>query len=186
MKKYIIHFEDHGQDFLQWRICGETGIIEDCQPFQDHVWVGKKVVANGNLVVGGKLTVEYVPSNLEIIYPIAEVEEIDEAICHYLSFIGQTYTLKNSLEKAFLEMIKNENRKLIPSHELGLFQNRIIEAVHALNKSFPRCKPINVSWYSNRAYSCDQAGKYADHFLSIGASICTFHLYASNEGEVKS
>jgi len=186
MKKYIVYFEDHGQDFLKWTVCSETGIIEDCQPFQGSVWVGKKVIANGNMVIGGTLSIQYVPSNLEIKYPIMDIKEIDEPTCYYLSFIGHTYVLNNSLEKAFYEMLKGENRKLIQSHEIKSFQNKILESTEVLNKNFPRCKPLKIDWIQSSSFSSNQAGKHPDYYLSIGASICMFHLYASKVGELRS
>jgi len=36
-----VHFEDHGQDFLEWDI--EAGVVVDCRPFQGWFWNGTKV-----------------------------------------------------------------------------------------------------------------------------------------------
>ena len=36
-----VHFEDHGQDFLEWDI--EDGIVVDCRPFQGWHWNGTRV-----------------------------------------------------------------------------------------------------------------------------------------------
>ena len=38
--KYIIHFEDHGQDFLEWNI-DKDGYVLDSKPFQRNIWAGK-------------------------------------------------------------------------------------------------------------------------------------------------
>lgn len=38
--KYIIEFEDFGQDFLTWFI-DERGYVLDSQPFQRWMWAGK-------------------------------------------------------------------------------------------------------------------------------------------------
>lgn len=34
-----VHFEDHGQDFLEWDV-DENGTVTDCRPFQASTWVG--------------------------------------------------------------------------------------------------------------------------------------------------
>lgn len=36
-----VHFEDKGQDFLEWDI--EDGVVVDCRPFQGWLWNGTKV-----------------------------------------------------------------------------------------------------------------------------------------------
>lgn len=43
MKKRILHFEDKGQDFLQWTLDEHNNVI-DCAPFQASVWVGCSVI----------------------------------------------------------------------------------------------------------------------------------------------
>ena len=41
---YTIHFEDHGQDFLEWDI-GADGQVLDSRPCQAWVWAGQCVTA---------------------------------------------------------------------------------------------------------------------------------------------
>lgn len=47
----IIHFSDHGQDFLRWTL-DHTGRVVACAPFQSSVWVGCVVVNHQNLRKG--------------------------------------------------------------------------------------------------------------------------------------
>ena len=184
MKKIIVEFEDHGQDFLKWTISAETGIILDCEPFQGDIWIGQKVIPTGNLAIGGCLTISTDKGFIDIKYPIEKMNTISEPDWYYFAMITQTYVLKNSLEKAFFEMLKGENRSLISSFDLKSFQDKIIQATHSLNQKFPRCKPLNVHWYSNGSYSVSEEEKHPDYFLSIGSSICSFHLYAAKREEV--
>ena len=49
-----VHFEDEGQDFLEWDI--ENGEVVACRPFQDWLWKGTKV-HNTEIRPGDKLTI---------------------------------------------------------------------------------------------------------------------------------
>ena len=40
---YTIHFEDHGQDFLEWDV-DATGFVVGCRPMQAGVWCGRMVI----------------------------------------------------------------------------------------------------------------------------------------------
>jgi hypothetical protein len=68
-----IVFEDHGQDFLEWDLTVDGGVI-GCRPFQASVWVGCRVV-NFNVEVGD--CVIYLSPNdgreRSIGYPVVEV-----------------------------------------------------------------------------------------------------------------
>jgi hypothetical protein len=39
-----VHFEDHGQDFLEWDVDTQNKVVA-CRPYQSSVWVGKRLVA---------------------------------------------------------------------------------------------------------------------------------------------
>lgn len=41
---YTIHFEDHGQDFLEWDV-DATGAVVICRPAQGSVWCGLLVLS---------------------------------------------------------------------------------------------------------------------------------------------
>lgn len=50
---YTIHFEDHGQDFLEWDVDG-AGLVVGSRPYQAGIWCGCKVIGTphpGKLVV---------------------------------------------------------------------------------------------------------------------------------------
>lgn len=68
-----ITFEDHGQDFLEWIINTDNGMILSCAPFQQAVWVGKLVDRGQTFSTGGKVKLK---DGKEVSYPIAAVEYI--------------------------------------------------------------------------------------------------------------
>lgn len=72
--KYIIHFEDHGQDFLEWHI-DENGYIIDSKPFQKTIWVGKFTIPQ-TAEVGKKLAI-WLDGESWINYPIRKIEVKD-------------------------------------------------------------------------------------------------------------
>jgi len=68
-----VHFEDHGQDFLEWDI--KDGVVVDCRPFQGWLWNGTKV-HNTDIQDGDILqitTTDGVERTLK--YPVERVEE---------------------------------------------------------------------------------------------------------------
>jgi len=52
----VLHFTDHGQDFLRWELDG-MGKVIGCEPFQGFVWKGKYVMGHDRLRAGD--TVHY-------------------------------------------------------------------------------------------------------------------------------
>jgi len=68
-----VHFEDHGQDFLEWDI--KDGVVVDCRPFQGWIWNGTKV-HNTDIQAGDILQIT-TPDGMErtLKYPVEEVEE---------------------------------------------------------------------------------------------------------------
>lgn len=72
--KYIVYFEDHGQDFLEFHI-NEEGYILDSRPCQRNIWAGHFTIPQ-TAKVGGKLAI-YLDRKGEssINYPIKRIEE---------------------------------------------------------------------------------------------------------------
>lgn len=70
----IIEFEDHFQDFLEWKI-DKTGIVIDCQPCQSKFWCGCKVLNKDELKVGGYVKLETRYDKIQIKYPIKSIKE---------------------------------------------------------------------------------------------------------------
>ena len=69
----IVHFEDHGQDFLRCSI--EDGVVVDCQPFQAWLWNGTKVL-NADIKPGDILEIIRTGSTVATLnYPVERVEE---------------------------------------------------------------------------------------------------------------
>lgn len=92
----------------------------------------------------------------------------------YFSYISNSYSLKNSLEKAIYAVLCDINRQVIDETEVEAFQRNITEQVEHLNKAFHRCKPCRIEWWAPR-YSKDDK----DFHLQLGGGICNFHLYAT-------
>lgn len=42
---HTIHFEDHGQDFLEWDV-DQHGVVIACRPYQEFVWKGSVLINN--------------------------------------------------------------------------------------------------------------------------------------------
>lgn len=69
--KYIIYFEDHGQDFLEWHI-NEDGYVLDSRPFQRSIWAGKFTIPE-TARVGEKLAI-WLDRETYVNYPIKEIK----------------------------------------------------------------------------------------------------------------
>ena len=74
----VLHFTDHGQDFLRWELDAEGKVI-GCEPFQGFVWKGKYVLGHDRLRVGD--AVHYrskgeSTSASHIRYPLERVERV--------------------------------------------------------------------------------------------------------------
>jgi hypothetical protein len=69
--KYIIEFEDFGQDFLTWFI-DERGYVLDSQPFQRWIWAGRFTIPE-TAKVGEKLAI-WTGEESYVNYPIKSIE----------------------------------------------------------------------------------------------------------------
>ena len=69
--KYIIEFEDFGQDFLKWFI-DKNGYVLDSQPFQRKIWAGYFTIPQ-NAEVGKKLAI-WTGEEGYVNYPIKSIE----------------------------------------------------------------------------------------------------------------
>ncbi len=76
MRKTIIHFEDHGQDFLQWTI-DETGKVVNCWPFQASIWCQYYVIDVALLKIGDLVPIIKDKEQITIKYPIEKIEVSD-------------------------------------------------------------------------------------------------------------
>jgi len=73
--KYIIYFEDFGQDFLEWYI-DKNGYILDSKPFQRSIWAGHFTVPE-NAQIGGQLDI-WLGKESYINYPIKKIKIIKD------------------------------------------------------------------------------------------------------------
>ena len=77
--KYIIYFEDHGQDFLEWHI-NEDGYVIDSKPYQRRIWAGKFTIPQ-TAKVGEKLAI-WLGKESWVNYPIREIKILkQEGVC---------------------------------------------------------------------------------------------------------
>lgn len=88
----------------------------------------------------------------------------------HFSYTGGYYRTKNRLEKALEDLLRNKNRQVIESKELGAFKNDMLRSIEELNILHPRCNPIKASW--SLGYSSK------DDFHLDGVFVCQFYLYA--------
>lgn len=68
-----VHFEDEGQDFLEWDI--ENGEVVACRPFQDWLWKGTKV-HNTEIRPGDILTItprNWPEDSTTMVHPVERV-----------------------------------------------------------------------------------------------------------------
>lgn len=75
----VLHFTDHGQDFLRWEL-DINGKVIGCEPFQGSVWNGKQVM--NHRLLGAGDTVYYrtrgeSTSASCIRYPLERVEYVE-------------------------------------------------------------------------------------------------------------
>jgi hypothetical protein len=71
--KYIIYFEDEGQDFLEWHI-SENGYVLDSKPYQRKIWAGKFTIPQ-TAKVGGQLAI-WNNGESWVNYPIKDIKII--------------------------------------------------------------------------------------------------------------
>lgn len=72
----VVHFEDHGQDFLRWTIT--DGKVVDCEPFQEWLWNGTTILSD--LEVGVCLRIKGPRSIgvIELKYPVERIDPLDD------------------------------------------------------------------------------------------------------------
>lgn len=70
-----VHFEDYGQDFLEWDIDLKTERVVASRPFQNEIWSGLLIAMPSMLKIGEKIlcTRDMITAN-EIKYPITKIE----------------------------------------------------------------------------------------------------------------
>lgn len=90
----------------------------------------------------------------------------------YLSYITNSYSLKNSLEKAVYEFLLSKERVLIAPEDLKRFKVDLLLGIEKLNEQNRRCRPVEPSWNVH-----DHKG-FDDHSLWING-ICNYYIYAS-------
>ena len=73
--KYIIYFEDFGQDFLEWHI-DERGYVLDSRPFQRSIWAGSFTIPQ-TAKIGGELAI-WLNEESYVKYPIKNIKIINK------------------------------------------------------------------------------------------------------------
>jgi hypothetical protein len=95
----------------------------------------------------------------------------------YASYISNSYSLKNNLEKQVYELLKQNNRIAILPEKLESFRNNLLTKIEGLNQQNKRCKPIIASWNS---YKKSFGENKDDYGLTLTAGICNFYIYELN------
>lgn len=69
-----IEFEDHGQDFITWRVEPTTGFVFDCGPFQADFWCGNRIQGDANELRHADLVFMADREPVSIVkYPVAQI-----------------------------------------------------------------------------------------------------------------
>lgn len=74
----VLHFMDHGQDFLRWDLDAKGKVI-DCGPFQGSLWIGRFVVHPEQLWVGELVRYRTAGDSAaagSIRYPLVQIERV--------------------------------------------------------------------------------------------------------------
>lgn len=66
----------------------------------------------------------------------------------YITYLGQTYSAKNQLEKAILEYLKSIDRTLVQDEDFTTFTSNLKTKIKSLNEKFPRCAPKAVKLWT--------------------------------------
>lgn len=73
MSKHIIHFEDNGQDFLQFIV--ENDKVVEAKPFQSKIWEGASIPVE-IVIVGERCPIHH-PPHINFGYLKHKVEKIE-------------------------------------------------------------------------------------------------------------
>lgn len=70
----------------------------------------------------------------------------------YMSYCSQYLCHKNKLQEAFKKFIKSIDRQIIDFDDIEKYKDMIIEESKKLSAQYPRCKPLDITFWSPRAY----------------------------------
>lgn len=94
-----------------------------------------------------------------------------------MSYCSQYLSHKNKLEEAIKQFIKENDRKVIDAAKSGEFRVIIEARILELNKKFPRCTPLKVSFWKSPISS--------EHDIHMeGVNCVRFSLMACDEVEL--
>ena len=99
----------------------------------------------------------------------------------YVTYLFQANATGNKLEKAILDFIQDQNKKIIQPENLENYKEQFIAKIKELNDSYPRCRPFNPSWYNFRHSSSLGDNKETDHWSLHDIHFITFALFEVEE-----
>lgn len=70
---HVLHFEDHGQDFLRWDI-DAAGVVIDAHPYQADVWKGCLLLNAPEVGERVRFFSARTKREMTLAYPVAKVE----------------------------------------------------------------------------------------------------------------
>lgn len=70
----VLTFDDQGQDFLRW-VLDECGIVIGCEPFQESIWNGVRVLDFQNLTEGDLVSIETKTDVRTLKYPLIGITQ---------------------------------------------------------------------------------------------------------------
>jgi hypothetical protein len=99
----------------------------------------------------------------------------------YASYISNSYSLKNNLEKQVYNLLEKHNRIAILPEKLADFRKDLLTKIEVLNQENKRCKPIKAYWNSTKR---DYNENRDDFGLGLSSGICNFYIYEMNIQEL--
>lgn len=90
---------------------------------------------------------------------------------NYFAKVTSSYTPKNKLHEAVLEVFHEEDRKIVLSNES--FLESLRNKIDALNQRYRRCKPVKVEMWDHGRYR--EGG--ADMYFFSASELVSITLY---------
>ncbi len=137
----IITFQDHGQDFLIWRI--ENDKVVDSQPFQFRQWGGAKILNGESLKVGACVEIHAPrPINqfISIKYPIESIQVLPDAF---------GYEVEILLNAGGAETETITKRWQVKSYAAACKNGRLVKRAKRITKVTPVSKEAWISAYGD-------------------------------------
>jgi hypothetical protein len=97
---------------------------------------------------------------------------------YYFSYLWHQLALHNNLQKAVMQFLKSQDRKVIREEDVESFKQYINQQVKEICNQHQRCRPVVCEWWKNHRDEDDEQ-------LSLNTSICSFSLLSTKVDDPK-